>query len=159
MFGNDRINIMTPCKRRRRRLLCKKAHNLHGLKESHINGTWETVGETMNSTGILKTFKRIVLETLPSENCNDYIFVRGYEEYKVLSGGVGHDGDGQPTSYDRENISGIYDPQTGELNLVETDELGVYKGSISNGNMILLFLQAGKKHVVSKMRLQKMQTP
>jgi len=121
-----------------------------------LDGTWETVGDTKNSTGIHKTYKKVVLCTVPLRDGSHDMFVSGFEQYKVLDDGTGHDAVGTATKTDTEYLSGLYVANTRELHLVETKENGIYQGSVDrNGTMTLIFLQSGQKHVVGILKLRK----
>lgn len=146
-----------------RRPCCKptRVHPCHQrCSSSHcpeLSGTWEAVGETKNSAGVLKTHKKLVLCTTPLQDGSGDAFVNGYEQFTVLSGGTGHDAGGSPTLSDKEYISGVYLAKTKEIQMVETAENGFYTGTLyCNDSMTLIFLQAGTKHVVGILKLRKL---
>ena len=106
-------------------------------------GTWRGTGHTINSRGKSYTKKFIKIDI--DENG----LVEGRSGWELIDGSGGHDGQ-TPTVTASEEVIGVFDPQLGELNLVETREHGILKGTILDRDRIrMVLVQSGDKPVAS----------
>lgn len=160
-FDETRCRRWTPCREPCREVYPRRPRSLRHTKPllQDLSGTWDALTEAKNSTGILNTFKRIVLCIQPFKDGSGDMFITGYEHFNVINGGSGHDSNGESVLSDKEYLSGVYRRKTNEIRMVETEELGWYQGTWEEkGKMTLIFLQAGERHVVSIMKLRKIST-
>lgn len=108
-----------------------------------FTGTWRGTGHTINSRGKQLTKKFISIEI--DENG----LVEGRSGWELVDGSGGHDGD-TPTITASEEVIGVFDPEDGELNLVETREHGILRGTVLDRDRIkMVLVQSGEKPVAS----------
>ena len=120
-------------------------------KYSHheMTGTWRGTGHTINSRGKSLTQKFLVIEI--DENG----LVDGTSGWELVTGSGGHDGE-TPTVTASEEVIGVFDPQVGELHLVETREHGILNGTILDRDRIrMVLVQSGEKPVASTFILKR----
>ena len=114
-----------------------------------LAGTWTGGGWRINARGPNRIEDTLVLTV--DENG----LVSGTRNWKTLEGAGGHAGL-TPVRADEEQLLGVFNWQTGEFRLVETNEPGTIEGQLLDADTIEFFgMQPGRLPSTSRERLSR----